>query len=342
MMHELLPGPISDPSIWLPLVFASLMALAMLIYALLDGYDLGVGVLMNAAGPDDRDMMIASIGPFWDANETWLVLGVGLLLVAFPTAHGIILGALYIPVVFMLVGLILRGTAFDFRAKVHAQHKARWDFAFRFGSLMAAMAQGYMLGSYILAFETSWPAFAFSVLIGLCLTAGYAFIGACWLILRAEGALQRRAVAWARQSLWFMTAGIAAVSLSTPLVSPRIFDKWFAMPDFLFLAPIPLATGALVLGLFVLLRRMPYDNDRWCWAPFVGAAALYVLCFGGLAYSFFPFIVPDRITIWDAASANDSLMFILVGVAVVLPAILGYTFYAYRVFWGKTKALSYE
>ncbi len=332
----------TDPNSWLPLVFASLMALAMLIYALLDGYDLGVGVLMFAAPPQHRDMMIASIGPFWDANETWLVLGVGLLLVAFPIAHGIILTALYLPVVFMLAGLILRGTAFDFRAKVHSARKDVWDLAFRLGSLIASLGQGYMLGAYILGFELSLAAFGFALLIGLCLTAGYAFIGAAWLIMKTEGELQRHAVAWARKSLYLMVAGIGVVSLATPLVSPRIFEKWFVFPEIIFLAPIPLLTGAIIVVLHLVLRRLPLENDEWCWVPFVGAAAVYVLCFAGLAYSFFPFIVPDKLTIWQAASASDSLMVILVGVLIVLPAILAYTAFAYRVFWGKAKNLSYS
>jgi len=331
-----------NPDIWLPLVFAVLMAIAMLTYALLDGYDLGVGVLMHYAPPQHQDRMIASIGPFWDANETWLVLGVGLLLVAFPVAHGIVLSALYLPVAVMLAGLILRGTAFDFRAKAHDHRKLAWDRAFRIGSLLTALAQGYMLGSYILGFEQSAAAVLFSVLIGLCVAAGYAFIGAGWLIMKTEGELQQLAVGWAQKSLWSMVVGIIAVSLTTPLVSMRIFEKWFSMPEFFFLLPIPVATGALVVTLHWVLRRLPQANDKWCWVPFVGAAGLFVLCYLGLAYSFFPFIVPDQMTIWDAAASSESLMIILVGALIVLPAIFGYTIFSYRVFWGKARDLSYE
>ena len=210
----------------LPLVFMSLMALAMLIYVVLDGYDLGVGILMADADDAQKDRMVASIGPFWDANETWLVLGIGILLIAFPAAHGVILTALYLPVALMLIGLILRGVAFDFRVKAHTRHKQLWNRLFIGGSLLTALAQGYMLGSYILGFEKSWTATGFSLLIGLCLAAGYALLGACWVLMKTTGELKSKAVRWARWALWGTGVGVAAVSIATPLVSERIFDKW--------------------------------------------------------------------------------------------------------------------
>ena len=181
----------------LPLVFTALMALAMLLYVVLDGYDLGVGILLRGAGDADKDRMIASIGPFWDANETWLVLGVGLLLVAFPMAHGVILGALYLPVAAMLIGLILRGVAFDFRVKARAAHKPLWNGAFWAGSVLAAFSQGYMLGSYVLGFRDDGVGTLFAVAIGLSLVAGYALVGAGWLVVKAEGGLRAKAVGWA-------------------------------------------------------------------------------------------------------------------------------------------------
>lgn len=328
---------------WLPYIFAFLMGLSMLLYSLLDGYDLGVGVLSHFVDVKEKDTMIASIGPFWDANETWLVLGVGLLLVAFPAAHGIILTNLYLPVAFMLLGLTLRGVSFDFRTKVDAAYKHRWDFAFVTGSLLAAFCQGYMLGAYIIGFDQSWKGVFFSILIGLCVIAGYCLIGACWLIIKTEGELQKKAVRWARRSLWLTVAGIALVSIATPLVSARIFDKWFVMPNLLYLAPIPVLTGLLVIGLELLLRKLPKANDRHCWLPFVVTIGIYILCFLGLAYSFFPYIVPDQLLITESASAPESLMIILVGALIVIPCLIGYTFFAYRVFWGKaSKELSYH
>lgn len=327
---------------WLPLSFAALMGLSMLIYAVLDGYDLGVGVLIKSATDAEKDSMISSIGPFWDANETWLVLGVGLLLVAFPEAHGVILSSLYLPVAVMLIGLILRGVAFDFRVKAKTKYKHTWNNIFFAGSLMTALAQGYMLGSYILGFEKSGSAVAFSVMVGLCVVAGYCLIGATWLIMKSEGDLQKKAVRWARQALWGTLIGIALVSLATPMVSERIFERWFSFPNIVLLAPIPLITGVLVIAQEIMLRQLPKPDDRWCWTPFVITIALFVLCFHGLAYSFYPYIVPERLLITEAAAAPESLMIILVGALVVLPVLIGYTFLAYKIFHGKTRNLSYD
>lgn len=327
---------------WLPLSFAALMGLSMLIYAVLDGYDLGVGILMKTASDPDKDRMIGSIGPFWDANETWLVLGVGLLLVAFPAAHGIILTSLYLPANIMLIGLILRGVAFDFRAKAKASHKHAWNNAFFAGSLLTALAQGYMLGSYIIGFDTGIDAVAFSMLVGLCVVAGYCLIGSAWLIMKTEGDLQRQAVEWARYALWGTMLAIALISISTPLVSQRIFDKWFSFPNIFLLAPIPVITAALVVAMEIVLRQLPKPGDRWCWLPFVLTIGIFVLCFHGLAYSFYPYIVPDKLRIVEAASAPESLIIILVGALIVLPVLIGYTFLAYRIFQGKAKDLSYK
>jgi cytochrome d ubiquinol oxidase subunit II len=248
---------------------------------------------------------------------------------------------LYLPTAAMLLGLILRGVAFEFRVKARAQHKDWWERAFAGGSLLASLAQGYMLGSYIVGFDHGLGGIAFSLLVAVCLAAGYALIGAGWLIMRAEGDLQKRSVRWALWSLRLAALGMAAVSLATPLASPRIFEKWFEFPTILLLAPVPLVTAALFVALEVLLRRLPQPNDAWCWVPFAGTVGLYLLGFGGLAYSFFPYVVPERLTIWQAASAPESLVVILVGVVVVLPAILGYTAFSYRVFWGKLRELTY-
>ncbi|MDJ0793509.1 MAG: cytochrome d ubiquinol oxidase subunit II [Woeseiaceae bacterium] len=327
---------------WLPVIFAGLMALSMLVYVVLDGYDLGVGILLNGAGDREKDLMIASIGPFWDANETWLVLGVGLLLVAFPMAHGEILTSLYLPVATMLVGLILRGVAFDFRVKARDPHKPVWNQAFFAGSVLASFAQGYMLGYYITGFETTLAAHGFAFLIGICLLAGYALLGATWLIMKSEGELQRKAVTWARYALWLTALGIAAVSIMTPLVSSRVVEKWFSFPQFILLSQIPAVSAALVLISHFRLKKLAHNGVEGAWIPFAMAVALFVLAFAGLGYSLFPYLIIDRITIWDAAAATESLSFILWGVVISLPAILGYTVFAYRVFWGKTRELSYD
>ena len=325
----------------LPLIFVGLMGLSMFIYVVLDGFDLGVGILSGGANDEQKDMLIASIGPFWDANETWLVLGVGILLVAFPTAHGVILSALYLPVFAMLFGLILRGVAFDFRAKVPSENKWVWNAAFLAGSLITALAQGYMLGIYIVGLERGLPEVLFGLLVAIGVAAAYTFIGATWLIMKTEGALQEKAVRWAQRTLWFAAAGMVAVSVATPLVSPRIMDKWFSLPNFVWLSPIPIATAALFVLLVIMLPKMPFGNDRYCWAPFVTSVLVFILGFMGLAYSFYPYIVPEQITIYEAASAPESLFIILIGALTVLPVIIGYSIYAYWVFRGKAQHLSY-
>lgn len=326
---------------WLAFAFAALMGLSILLYVILDGYDLGVGILLRGATDDEKDKMIASIGPFWDANETWLVLGVGILLVAFPIAHGAILTALYLPTAIMLIALILRGVSFDFRAKVLSSRKHVWDKSFFIGSLLAAISQGYMLGLYIMGFEHSYASHLFSMLAGVCVAAGYSFIGAGWLIMKTDGELQKKAVRWARISLWLTALGIGLVSLATPLVNERIFDKWFNIPNIVLLAPIPIITAVVILLVDYALRKLPMPQDRFAWVPFAGAVSIFVLCFHGLAYSFYPYIVPQKMTIFGAAAAPESLMIIFVGAMVVLPCIIGYTIFAYRVFWGKVQDLRY-
>ena len=335
----------SGGAFWLPVIFAALMGFAMLAYVVLDGYDLGVGILLRRADDAEKDVMVSSIGPFWDANETWLVLGVGILLVAFPAAHGVILGSLYMPVAMMLAGLTLRGVAFDFRVKAEDRHKAMWNKIFYVGSLLASFSQGLMLGFYIVGFQTGWQHWLFALFCGASLIAGYALLGATWLLMKTEGALQLRALTWARAGLWLTGAGIAAISVVTPAVSDRIFDKWFSLPNFFLLLPVPIATAVLFFAIDRSLRRLPTrlkdHNEYGAWIPFACSVGLFMLAFYGLAYSMFPYLVVDRLDIWQAASAPESLKFILVGTLIVLPAIIGYTIYAYRVFWGKAKELTY-
>jgi cytochrome d ubiquinol oxidase subunit II len=332
----------TDWATLMPLIFAGLMGLAILIYVVLDGFDLGIGILFAAADDAEKDVMIAAIGPFWDANETWLVLAVGLLLVAFPIAHGIILTALYLPVFLLLVGLILRGVAFDFRAKVPVHRKRRWNLLFAGGSLLASLAQGYMLGVYVMGLELSWAVFGFGLLVAFCLAAAYAAVGAAWLIYKTEGALQEKSVMWLRATLVATALGMAAVSLATPFASPRIFDKWFEWPEMLWLAPLPILSVGLFLWLWLLTFRLPAAGDRHALTPFLVLSAIFALGFAGLAYSFYPYVVPERLAIWQAASATESLGIILIGTAFVLPVIIGYSFFAYRVFGGKAGELHYD
>ncbi|WP_029889039.1 cytochrome d ubiquinol oxidase subunit II [Polycyclovorans algicola] len=347
----MIPTDLVGGAFWLPLAFVMMMGLAMLLYVVLDGYDLGVGMLLPGAKSEaERDTMISAIGPFWDANETWLVLGVGILLVAFPLAHGVILTNLYLPVTFMLAGLILRGVAFDFRVKARVRHKHRWDRAFFCGSALAAFSQGVMLGQLVSGFDGAPMGWLFSAGIGVGVMGGYCLLGAGWLVLKTEGRLQAAAVRWARGALVLSAFGIAAVSVATPFMSESIFDKWFSVETLFALLPIPLMSAAVVALLFVFLTRLGQDTvggntrgiERWAWAPFAGAVALFVLAFMGLAYSLFPYLVLDRITVWEAASAPESLAIMFWGAIIVVPTILAYTVFLYRVFGGKAQPLRYD
>jgi cytochrome d ubiquinol oxidase subunit II len=332
----------TNPADWLPWAFASLMGLSILIYVVLDGFDLGVGILFPQADRSEQDRMIGSIGPFWDANETWLVLAVGLLLVAFPTAHGLILSTLYLPVFVMLIGLIARGVAFEFRAKAQDRHKTLWNRLFFLGSLMTALAQGFMLGLYIMGLEKTFETYVFATLTAAFLAVGYSFIGATWLVHKTIGDLQAKALRWARHSLFGVIAGIGAVSLATPLVSERILAKWFGFPEILWLSPLPLLSAALIVAVWITLRRMPFEGDRWNWLPFATSSGIFALAYIGLAYSFYPYVVPERLTIYEAAASPESLMIIFVGACFVVPVIIGYSVLAYIIFKGKATELRYE
>ena len=328
----------------LPVIFMALMGVSMLVYVVLDGYDLGVGMLMHRANATQRDAMVASIGPFWDANETWLVLGVGILLIAFPKAHGMVLTALYLPVTLMLVGLILRGVAFDFRVKAHDNHKLMWNRAFIAGSGLAALSQGWMLGRYITGLETGWSYQLFAAAIALALPAAYVLLGACWLIMKTEGELQQLAVRWARIAWPPVVIGIALISVATPWVSATVRARWFSLPEFIGLMPIPLISVLALVAVRSLLnssRVAGPDGGKLSWLPFMLVVLVFVLGFFGLAYSIYPFVVMDKLTLWQAASSPAALKVILIGVSISVPAIAGYTVFSYRVFSGKAGELRY-
>ena len=256
---------------FLPLIFMGVMGLALLAYVVLDGYDLGVGILLPFASDDEKDVMVSSIGPFWDANETWLVLGIGVLLVAFPRAHGIVLSALYLPVAVMLVGLTLRGVSFDFRVKARAAHKALWNRLFALGSMLAAMAQGWMLGSFLTGFDTGVWSLLFALGIAVTLPTAYAMLGAGWLIMKTWDQLQLKAVGWARAVLWPMGVALIGISLATPMVSATVFDKWFAMPQILGLLPIPVACAVGFFAAFHVINKPKAWKEIWGSGQGIGA-----------------------------------------------------------------------
>ena len=324
----------------LPVIFMALMGIAMLLYVISDGYDLGVGMLLPRATAEEKDVLIASIGPFWDANETWLVLGIGILLVAFPKAHGLVLGELYLPVAVMLVGLTLRGVAFDFRVKAKSDHKAMWDWMFFAGSTLAAVAQGWMLGRYVSGFGEGWNYPLFAAAIAAALPMAYVLLGAAWLVMKTEGDLQQKAIAWAKLAWGPMVVGMALISLATPWISATVRARWFTLPAIIALMAIPLVTVAALLTVRRLLDTRMVRGPL-CWLPFVLLIGVFILGFLGLAYSLYPYVVIDRLTIWQAASSPAALKVILIGVCISLPPIAAYTVFAYRVFRGKTTELKY-
>jgi cytochrome d ubiquinol oxidase subunit II len=319
----------------LVLVFTALMGFSILAYVLLDGYDLGVGMLMPAASREEQEVMVATIAPYWDANETWLVLDIGLLLVAFPVAHGEILGALYLPVAAMLVGLMIRGVAFELRVKAEGWHRELWNWLFWAGSTLASFAQGLMLGRYVTGFQSGAGFWFFALVTGASLCGGYVLLGATWLVLRTRGDLQAKAMAWAKWGLLWVALGVALVSIATPLTSDTVRARWFDFPRTLGLMVLPAAT--LAIGIWVW-RTLGKSDSK----PFGGAVAIFVLAFIGLGYSLFPYVILDRLTIWDAAADESALRFVGAGVLIVFPLLFAYTVYVYRIFRGKVSRGMYE
>lgn len=330
-----------SPMIDLPLVWGLLIATAVLLYVLLDGFDLGVGILFPFAPSDKcRDRMMNSIAPFWDGNETWLVLGGGGLFAAFPLAYAILMPAFYIPIIAMLLGLIMRGVAFEFRFKADLKTRHLWDYAFHFGSLSAAFFQGMILGSFVQGIHIDGRNFAggpfdwatgFSVMTGIAVVFGYALLGSTWLIMKTEDITQSWSRKAALYSMAFVGIFMAAVSMSFPLINNHVQTVWFTLPNLYYLMPIPVLTFILFNILWLDLAKGKRELR-----PFFLALGIFFLGYLGLGISLFPWLVPFHYNIWDAAASGPSLSLMLVGVVPALPLILGYTGYCYWVFRGKT------
>ncbi|MBF7072617.1 cytochrome d ubiquinol oxidase subunit II [Glaciecola sp. MH2013] len=325
----------------LPIVFAMLTALSLLLYAILDGFDLGVGILLPMSDEGQRDTAIASIGPFWDANETWLVLAVGLLLVAFPAAHSAILKAFYLPATIMLLALILRGVAFDFRAKVKPRRKRIWDYTFKIGSMLTAFTQGFMLGLYVMGLEYTLASVVFSIFSGFCVLAAYSLIGAAWLVMKTSGELQLSAISWSKKCGVLTAFGILVVCLVNPYVNASVLRIWTELPWAYFYAAIPLLCAFMFILGFLVLKRLPLADDAGASLPFYMVVIIFVCCFLGLSFSFYPYVVPGQLTLNEAASSPASLKIILIGSVFVLPFIGAYTVFSYYTFRGKAEQLRY-
>ncbi|MBS0481039.1 MAG: cytochrome d ubiquinol oxidase subunit II [Proteobacteria bacterium] len=322
----------------LVLIWGGIIAFAVFAYVVMDGFDLGIGILFPAlaAGPQ-RDMAMNSIAPVWDGNETWLVMGGGGLLAAFPLAYAIILPATYPLIIAMLLGLVFRGVAFEFRWR-DAPNQHRWDLAFTTGSFVAAMAQGMILGAILQGITVRDGAYVggwldwlspFSLLTGVSVVLGYALLGSTWLVWKTEGAGHDLARGLAQRLTVATLLALGAVSLATPFLQFSYWQRWFTMPNLVLTAPVPLL---VLLAAWALLRGLARGDHM---RPFVLALCLFLLGFAGLAISLFPYLVPGALTIWDAAAPPASLSFMLAGAAFIIPAILGYTAWAYWVFRGK-------
>jgi cytochrome bd ubiquinol oxidase subunit II len=324
----------------LPLIWAGIIGIAVALYVILDGFDLGVGILFPTSRDEkERDQMISTLAPFWDGNETWLVLGGGGLWVAFPRAYAAIMPALYLPVIVMLLALVFRGVAFEFRT-VAETSKRYWNFAFTAGSALAALCQGIILGALIQGINVKDGAFAggafdwatpFAFMCGLGVLAGYALLGATWLVMKTDGEVAARAKAHAKLALVAVLGFMALVSLWTPLAFERIAARWFTTPNIYYLWPVPLLTAVTAFALWRWLeagRELP---------PFFAAIALFLLGYLGIVISVFPYLVPPSLTIWDTAAAPASQIFMLVGTLVLLPIIIGYFVVVHWVFRGKVR-----
>jgi len=329
----------------LTIVWAAIIAFAVAAYVVMDGFDLGIGILFPRFRVGrERDAAMNSIAPVWDGNETWLVLGGGGLMAAFPLAYAVVLPALYAPLVAMLLGLVFRGVAFEFRWRDPA-HRAFWDLAFCGGSLVATFAQGITLGALLQGITVEGRAYAggwwewlspFSLLTGASLVTGYALLGACWLIWKTEGPLQQDARRFARILLPALLAAIGAVSAATPFLEGQYFLRWFEWPGLIAAVPMPIVVAAIG---FVLWRALKGPRD---WAPFALTLALFALSLAGLAVSIWPDVIPGRVTIWEAAAPPRSQAFMLIGAALIVPVILAYTAWAYWIFRGKVDEAGYH
>jgi cytochrome bd ubiquinol oxidase subunit II len=325
----------------LTMIWAFIIAFAVFVYVVMDGFDLGLGILFPLfANKSDRDVIMNSVAPVWDGNETWLVLGGGGLMAAFPLAYAVLMPALYTPIIAMLVGLIFRGVAFEFRWRTTQSGRNRWDLAFAGGSLLATLAQGIALGAILQGIHVEGRQYGggwwdwltpFSTLTGLCLLVGYALLGATWLVMKTEGEVRDRAYRLSWALVFAMLGAIGAVSIATPFLSLQYAQRWFTWPNVILTAPVPIAVAVVTA---MLLRSLANRQD---YRPFFLSLALFALSYAGLGISMYPYIVPQSITIWQAASPRTSQIFMLFGVSVLIPLILAYTAWAYWVFRGKVR-----
>ncbi len=324
----------------MPFIFAGILAFIVIVYVVLDGFDLGIGIMFPFTSSElERDQMMNSIAPVWDGNETWLVFGGAMLYGAFPQAYGLLLPILYMPLMLMLVALIFRGVSFEFRFKAE-KSKPIWNWSFAISSIAATFFQGIVLGCFVQGFTVDVKSITlndphwltpFSLLTGFALVCGYALLGTTWTVIKSDGALQRKMISYAKGLLIIVSFFLVFVSIWTPFHSPETFARWYSYPNIIFLAPLPLLT---MLAIYLSWINLSKGHEK---KPFLYSVLIFICAYAGFAVSDYPYLIPRQLTIWQAAAPDSTLKFILVGVVIMLPILFAYTLYSYHLFRGKTK-----
>ena len=323
----------------LPFVFALILAFIVIMYVILDGFDLGIGILFPfTANEIERDRMMNSIAPIWDGNETWLVFGGAMLYGAFPRVYGLLLPILYMPLMLMLISLVFRGVSFEFRFKAD-KSKPFWNWAFAISSVAATFFQGVVLGCFVQGFTFDESAMIinvngwltpFTLLTGVALIMGYGLLGSTWMIMKSQGRLQSKMIHYSKGLLVLVSIFLLFVSIWTPLHSNEIFERWYSYPNFIYLSPLPLLAG---IAVFLAWKNLSEQHEK---KPFIYSIVIFLCSYVGIGVSVYPYLIPHQVTLWEAAAPNTTLKFILIGVVIMLPVLLGYTAYAYYLFRGKT------
>ncbi|HCL6965560.1 TPA: cytochrome d ubiquinol oxidase subunit II [Legionella pneumophila] len=323
----------------LPFIFATLLGFIVLMYVILDGFDLGIGILFPfTSSESERDKMMNSIAPVWDGNETWLVFGGAMLYGAFPQVYGLLLPILYMPIMLMLIALIFRGVSFEFRFKAK-RSKTLWNWSFSISSVAATFLQGVILGAFVQGFSINESSMTindpdwltpFSLCTGIALVCGYALLGATWMIIKSTGRLQRKMVHYARGLLVLVSFFLLFVSIWTPLLSEEVFHRWYSFPNMLLLSPLPLIA---LIAIYLVWQNLSSGSE---YKPFIYSIIIFLCSYIGIAISVYPYLIPHQVTFWEAAAPDSTLVFILIGVAIMLPILLAYTLYAYYLFRGKS------
>ena len=327
---------VTQPDFWMPLLMMLLLLALILGGTLFDGFDIGVGVLLRTAPASERPAMMVGLSPWRDANEFWFLLAIGLFLSAFPLAWGAMLAHLYFPMTITIAGVVLRSVSFEFRIRAASEHRAKWINRFWFGSVLTAFGHGMLLASIATGYQKDGPSIWFGVFIGICAIAGYALLGACWMVMRTRGVLQSLSVAWARHSIRWTAAGMAAVSIALGLSNPAIFYKWSSSTNLALAASVWVVMLGCFVSIDMILSRVTQPKyEMLSWMPFSFCLVLFVLMLGGLTYSMFPFVILDQLTLWDAAASVDALQLVLAATIVAVPVMLIFNLLGYRRLFGQ-------